>query len=336
MRVRDSLPGFGCQKEDLRDKRAVGPRLTVALLLSSLLILAGSVTFAACSSSQPAPTDTEYPLAVTDSLGRSVQLDQKPTHIVTTHPTATETLYRVGGVAIGRDTASKYPSEVLDLPTVGGPYAISTEAVVAMEPDLIIIEELTQGHLIGQFEQLGVPVLAICARSLEDIYHSLALVGEVIGMNDTAAQAVADIQSRVETARADLRDSKNVLIFIADAEQKIYAARADSYPGTVVDLLGLKNLAADLEGPAPYSGFALFSPELAATSNPDAVFALTPAPLPAPRLSTVMSMMAGFKDMPAIEEGRVSELDPVLFLQAQGPRIADAVEELLDIMNDYV
>jgi len=31
---------------------------------------------------------------------------------------------------------------------------------------------------------------------------------------------------------------------------------------------------------------------------------------------------------------RVVELDPVLFLQAPGPRIADAVEELSDIVNN--
>jgi iron complex transport system substrate-binding protein len=334
MHMNGSLTGFGSPRGRLPKERVVAPRLLAALLLS-LLLLAGSATFAACSSSEPAPSGSEYPLTVTDSLGRSVQLDQKPVRIVTTHPTATETLYRAGGVAIGRDSASKYPAEVSALPAVGGSYTVSAELVAALEPDLIIIEELTQGHLVGQLGQIGAPILAVCAMSLEEIYESLTIVGEVVDTGETAAQAITEIQNRVETAQAALPDSKSVLIFIADAEQKIYAARVDSYPGTVADLLGLDNLAAYLEGPAPYSGFALFSAELAATSDPDVVFTITPAPLPAPRLSAVMSMMGGFKDIPAVKEGRVAELDPVLFLQAQGPRIADAVEELLDIMNSY-
>jgi iron complex transport system substrate-binding protein len=334
MSMSGSLPEFCSPRGRQRKGRVVAPRLLAALLLS-LLLLSGSVIFAGCSSSDTTPTGTEYPVTVTDSLGRSVQLDQKPVRIVTTHPTATEMLYRAGGEAVGRDSASKYPAEVSALPTVGGSYSVSAELVAALEPDLIIIEELTQGHLVDQLGQLGAPVLAVCAMSLEEIYESLTLVGEVIDTGDMAAQAVADIQNRVETAQAALPDSKSVLIFIADAEQKIYAARADSYPGTVADLLGLDNLAAYLEGPAPYSGFALFSPEMALTSDPDVVFTITPAPLPAPRLSAVMSMMGGFKDIPAVKEGRVAELDPVLFLQAQGPRIADAVEELLDIMNSY-
>jgi ABC-type Fe3+-hydroxamate transport system substrate-binding protein len=37
--------------------------------------------------------------------------------------------------------------------------------------------------------------------------------------------------------------------------------------------------------------------------------------------------------MPAVKAGHVVELDPVLFLQAQGPRIADAVEAMLNIVN---
>jgi ABC-type hemin transport system substrate-binding protein len=92
-----------------------------------------------------------------------------------------------------------------------------------------------------------------------------------------------------------------------------------------------------LEGPAPYPGFALFSPELAAQSNPgpDVVLTITPAPPPAPRLSAVLPMVPGFKTMPAVKGGRVVELDSVLFLQASGPRIADAVEALLTIMRSY-
>jgi ABC-type Fe3+-hydroxamate transport system substrate-binding protein len=82
-----------------------------------------------------------------------------------------------------------------------------------------------------------------------------------------------------------------------------------------------------------YAGYAPFSAELATQANPDVVFTITPSPS-APKLSTLLPTMSGFKEMPAVKAGHVVELDPVLFLQAQGPRIADAVEELLSIMNN--
>ncbi len=313
-------------------KKGVTTAKSIVILLA-LVILATSLLVTACSSGTPKATD--YPLTITDLLGRDVQLPQRPVRIVTTHPTATETLYRVGGVAVGRDTASKYPAEVLDLPTVGGSYTISTEAVAALDPDLIIIEALTQASLVDQLAQLGVPVIAVRASSLEDISQSLSLVGEIIDTSDTANQAITDIQDRIEAAQGILPSDNSILIFIADSQNNIYAAKPDSYPGTVAALIGLDNLAADLpDAGGRYAGYTPFSAEQATQANPDVVFTITPAPAPAPRLSTVLSQMPGFKEMPAVKAGHIVELDPVLFLQAQGPRIADAVEELLSIMNN--
>ncbi|HUV52438.1 MAG TPA: hypothetical protein VMW64_05125, partial [Dehalococcoidia bacterium] len=106
-------------------------------IILSLFVLSALLISAACSSepaSTPTPTaaPAKYPLSIVDMLGRSVQISQLPTHIVTTHPTATETLYRVGGMAVGVDSSSKYPAEVEGLPKVGSAYSVSTEAIVAL------------------------------------------------------------------------------------------------------------------------------------------------------------------------------------------------------------
>jgi iron complex transport system substrate-binding protein len=298
----------------------------IAVLLS-LLILAGSLLGMACSSE----TSTAE---VTDLLGRSVELSEKPMRIVTTHPTATETLYRAGGVAVGRDSSSQYPAEVLSLPTVGSAYSISTESVAALDPDLVLIEALTQSGLVDPLEQLGIPVIAVRAASLDDVLDSLTLVAEIIDTEDTADEAISDIEERIDAAKEDAPESKSILIFIADAEDNVYAAKPASYPGLVAALIGLDNLAADLpDAGGMYAGYAPFSAEQATQINPDLILAITPAPEPAPRLSAVLSQMPGFKDMPAVKAGHIVELDPVLFLQAQGPRIADAVEELIDIVD---
>jgi iron complex transport system substrate-binding protein len=303
------------------------PRAIAVLL--TLLILASSLAFMACSSDE-----TAGPTEVTDLLGRSVALDGIPARIVTTHPTATETLYSAGGVAVGCDGSSKYPPETDNLPTVGTAFKINVELVAELEPDLVIIEGLTQGHLVDSLGQLGVPVLAVCAGTLDQIYQSLNLVGEVVGTSDTATEAISEIQNRVETAQAESLGGKDVLVLVALNESSFDAAKADSYPGTMIALLGFNNLAADLPDPGTFAGFAQFTPAQAMQSNPDVIFTITPSPA-GPRLSEMLEMTPVFKDMSAVKDGNVEELDHVLFLQAQGPRIADALEELLAIMNDY-
>jgi iron complex transport system substrate-binding protein len=293
-----------------------------------IVALGASLTLTACSSERSTPE-------VTDLLGRSVEISEKPARIVTTHPTATETLYRAGGVAVGRDSSSRYPAEVLSLPTVGSAYNISAESVAALNPDLVLIEALTQSGLVDPLEQLGIAVIAVRAASLDDTLQSLTLVAEIIDTDDAADEAITDIQNRIGAAKVNAPEGKSILIFIADAQKNVYAAKPSSYPGLVAALIGLDNLAADLpDAGGMFAGYAPFSAEQATQINPDLILTITPAPQPAPRLSVVLSQMYGFKDMPAVKAGYIVELDPVLFLQAQGPRIADALEGLIDIVNN--
>ena len=309
------------------------------IILLHLLLLSALLAAAACSSETavtPTPTSaqTNYPLSVVDMLERSVQISQSPTRIVTTHPTATETLYKVGGTAVGRDSGSKYPAEATTLPPVGSIYTISVEAIAALNPDLIIIEALTQQKIIDSLQALGVPIIAVRAASLADIDQSLALVGRVIDKDEAATQAVADIHSEIEAVQGNATGGKSVLILIADANRIIYAAKPESYPGSVAALLKLSNTATGLPESGPYPGFALFTAEQALNSNPDVVFTISPAPPPAPRLSEMLPQIPGFNQMTAVKGGQVVELDPFLFLQAQGPRIADAAEEMLRLINE--
>jgi len=306
-------------------------------IILSLFVLSALLISAACSSEPvatpaPAAAPAKYPLSVVDMLGRSVQISQCPTRIVTTAPTATETLYRVGGTAVGVDSSSKYPDDVQGLSKVGSAYNISTEAIAALNPDLVIVEALNQANIISALENLGVPIIAVRAASVDDINQSLALVGEVVDMEDEAAQAIAEIQDRIEAAQGNVTVSKNVLIFISDAQRNIYAAKPESYPGAVAALLGLGNPATGLPDNFTIAGFTLFTAEQALTSNADIVFTITPAP--APRLSASLPQIPGFNQMAAVKAGKVVELDPALFLQAQGPRIADAVEEMLRLINE--
>ena len=309
------------------------------IILLHLLLLSALLAAAACSSetaSTPTPTSaqTNYPLSVVDMLGRSVQISQRPTRIVTTHPTATEMLYCIGGSAVGRDSSSKYPPEAQVLPTVGSAYNLNVESIAALKPDLILIEALTQAGVVGSLEKLGVPIVAVRAASLEDISQSLTLVGKITDTNAAAAQAIAEIQGRIETAQSSSPGGKNILILISDAQRNVYAAKPESYPGSVAALLKLGNTAAGLPESGPYPGFALFTAEQALNSNPDVVFTISPAPPPAPRLSEMLPQIPGFNQMDAVKAGLVVELDPMLFLQAQGPRIADAAEEMLRLINE--
>lgn len=294
-----------------------------------------------CSSADPTPvpptatpSGVQYPTTVTDMMGRSVEIAAKPERIVAISPTAMEMLYEIGGKAVGRDSGSKFSEEVKALPEVGGAYNPSIESIVTLRPDLLIIESLTQGHLTQMLGSLKVPIVAVKAASHKDVSEGITLIGRVTDLVDEAKVAVDAIDKRISNSVESSSMDKSVLILISDADRNIYAALPDSYPGAIVSILGLSNVTDGMAPSGPYPGFTLYSPENAITSNPDVILGITPAPEPAPRLTASLGFVPGFKDLAAVQSGRAVEIDPHLFLQAQGPRIASAVEQLAGLLGD--
>ena len=88
------------------------------------------------------------------------------------------------------------------------------------------------------------------------------------------------------------------------------------------------NKAEGLKDSGPYPGFSLMSPETILLANPDVIVTITPAPEPAPRLSSTITQIRPFAALSAIQTGSIYEADVTLFLQAPGPRIVEAVEAL--------
>ena len=281
--------------------------------------------------STPEPTPEPFSLEIVDMMGRTVEIASRPTRI---SPTATEMLYVAGGTAIARDSSSTFPAEVLELPELGGAYSPSFEAIAAQRADLILIEALTQGRFLEPLSQLGAPVVAVRATSLDDVTMGIKLIGQLIESNETADQVAQEISSRVTSFVEGLQNGKSALILISDADRNLYAAKPQSYPGAIASMLRLSNPAAELPDSGTFPGFARISAEQVLTSNPGYVSTITPAPEPAPRLSAMLPRIPGFANLSAVMSGQMHEIDHVIFLRNPGPRIAEAVEAMAKLVGD--
>ncbi len=268
--------------------------------------------------------DLKVEFSVIDALGNKVSFDSIPNRIATISPSATEILYKAGGTSIIRDRASRYPAEVNSLPSVGSSYDPSIEDLVAQNPDLVIIEALTQSRFIGQLQQLGLKVFAIKIETIDDLYNSLTNIGTILGDTGYAESVVEVIKQDLVTYGTGA-EGKTALMLIGDQDQNLYAATKKSYTGLIASLAGLENAAGDAEDSGPYPGFALMSTEQILRANPDMIFTITPAPEPAPRLSQSLGFIPPFKGLKAMQTNKVIESDVVIFLNSPGPRIVDAV-----------
>jgi iron complex transport system substrate-binding protein len=288
-------------------------------------------TAAPSSTSPSASTAAAYPLTITDMAGRSVQIKEKPQRIVAISPTAVEMVFAAGGTVLGRSSSVKYPAEAASATDIGSAYQPSPEKILALKPDLIVGDSVIikgQPAIQKQVEGIGAPVVFVGAESYQDVLTGLDLMGKVLANPAKTNQMKADIDKAKNDAKAALAGkSISAVAITADEKQQLYAAKDSSYVGDIFKQAGLTNPAKDLPDTPPVPGYSLLAPEKLLQLNPDYIFAITPDPR-APALAPTIAKIPPFKDLKAVTAGHVIDANVELFLQAPGPRVADAFRAL--------
>ncbi len=229
-------------------------RLTVALTL-----LIGQTT----------PSWAE--VVVTDDLGRQVRLPKPATRIVSLAPHITENLFAagVGDRVVGVVAYSDYPPEAATRPQVGGYSQLNVEAVLALQPDLVVA--WASGNPPAALEQLaaiGVPLYYSQPRTVEDIARTLVAFGQLGGAPEVGEAAAAAFRQRVEELRRTYANRPRVSLFYQIWDQPLRTVGGQQIISDVMALCGGRNVFAALPGLAP-----VVSVEAVLAANPEAIVA---------------------------------------------------------------
>lgn len=296
-----------------------------------------SATGAASTTAEAsASAEAAYPLKVTDLLGREVEIPARPETIVAVSPTAVELVYAAGGKVAGRTASVDFPEEAKAAPEVGTAYQPNLEAILALKPDLVVADSVIQAQpsLRQPLEDLGVPVVFAGAESYQEVLDSLHLMGQVLDAKDTTDKAVADIEKALADAKTAIAGKTvSAVAMISDRDQVLYAAKETSFAGDLLTQLGITNPVAGQPDSGPFPGYTTLAPEKLVEFNPDFIFAITPAPPPAPRLADLIPQIPPFAGLKAVTGDHVVDADVQIFLQAPGPRVADAFAAIAEAVT---
>jgi iron complex transport system substrate-binding protein len=263
----------------------------------------------------------EFPLTVRDALGRVVAIPGPPQRIVSVAPSVTEILFAlgVGPRVVGISDADDYPPPgVRGKPRVGG-VALNTERIIALRPDLVIgVAGLQQSQLERLF-RLGLPVLAVEARTLEETLSQITLLSRVTGARQAGRRLVQALRSRAAAVEARVRGRPRPRVFVEIWGEPLQTAGAGTYVDDLLRRAGARNLFADLRG------WPQVSPEAVVSRNPE-VIVLTYAG----RRAVVAR--PGWRGVTAVRRGRIYELDPDL-VSRPGPRLLDGLERLARLLH---
>ena len=293
-------------------------------------------TASAEATATEAASEAAYPVTVTDMLGREVEIAAAPERIVALSPTAVELVYALGGSVVGRSSTATFPEAAAQAEDVGSAYQPSIETVLSLEPDLIVADSVihAQPQLRGLLEEQSVPVVFAGADSYDGVLEAVQLMGTVLDAPDEAEAVVADIEDALEEATAAVEGQEiSAVILIADRDETLYAARDASYAGDILERMGITNPASAQPDSGPFPGYTAVAPEALLGYDPQFILTLTPAPEPAPRLSTIIPQIPPFQGLQAVQNEQVVELDVNLFVQAPGPRLAEALRSLAAIVG---
>lgn len=264
-------------------------------------------------STDPAPSGSDAPGDTTDSA-------DVPQRVISLSPTHTEIMFAIGAgdQLIAVDDYSNYPAEALALPHELSGYEPNVEAIAAYEPDLV----LTGGDFTGLGEQLNSIDIATwdgpAALIVEDTYAQIEQLGALTGHIAEAAELVSSMQTEMEAIVAGVPAMDEPLSYYHELSPDLYSADSTTFIGELYTMLGLRNIADQVEGNS--GGYPQLNAEFIVSADPDLIF-LADTKCCSESLETV-GARPGWETMSAVINGNVIEMDDDI-ASRWGPRIVD-------------
>ncbi len=174
-------------------------------------------------------------------------------------PSLTESLFAIGADAqvVGRDEFSNYPPQVTELPSIGGFFSdFNYEAIVELQPDLVLASGLNTAEQVRAMEDLGLKVFLIeDPTTLEGMYDDLRILAQLTGHEEEAADLVLGLMERVEAVEEKIAtvETRPRVFYELDSTDPDapYTVGSGTFINRLIEMAGGENVAADLEGQYP-------------------------------------------------------------------------------------
>jgi len=240
------------------------------------------------------------------------------TRVVTLAPSITETVLALGArdslIAVSR--FCEFP-EVATLPKAGGFTDISVETIVALKPQLVVVQKSPGNQKpVETLARLGIPVLALPLTSVEDVATAMTELGRVLGKVAEAKALVDELAAARARERAVKVEKKKRVLFVYGFSPLVVAG-----PGSFAHELLLDCGAVNAADQAPTS-YPTYSLEKLVTLVPDVIV----------DASDVKEGRAALEQLAPLKKAKWVEV-PTKALMHPGPALAKALPSLCALVH---
>jgi iron complex transport system substrate-binding protein len=262
--------------------------------------------------------------------GRALAAPAAPARVVSVGGAVTEIVYALGAGPrlVGVDSTSAWPDAARKLPQVGYMRQLSAEGVLSLAPDLVLAtHEAGPPAALAQIGSAGIPVRQLHVRhspealreNVRDAAAALDMAAAGRTLDARIAGEWAATQAKVEALKGP---KPRVLFVFAHGGGAPMVGGSDTAVDAMIRLAGAVNAVGTLSGYKPLTA------EASIAAAPD-VLLITQEGLDNVGGTDALLSKPGLSLTPAGRAKRVAAM-PALYLLGFGPRLPQAVAELVD------
>jgi iron complex transport system substrate-binding protein len=251
-----------------------------------------------------------------------------PQRIVSLSPAITEILFALGVAdrVVGVTDYCDAPPEARAKPKVGGYSSPSVEAVIASEPDLVIVSPGPGNRDPAlALQRAGLRLEVVQAETIEESLAAIDRVARLCGVHERGLALAAEVRARLAAVAARSQGTPRVPAIFCVQIDPLIVAGAGTLPSELLEIAGGRNVIADPRYPR-------IGIESVIEAAPEVILQ---ARMDGPghgngQLET--EFWSRWPVIPAVRTGRVTILsDPVAL--RPGPRMGEAAEQLERLLH---
>jgi iron complex transport system substrate-binding protein len=249
--------------------------VSLAVFVIALIVVAGAAVAVTAILYSPKPASTPGDLTVTDDLGRTVKVPRDPSHVVVLGPSIMDSMYRLGlrahvvgvdcyAVSFGGLTAD-YSSDQIALWNLSQSMCVQIaptfnfEALLNDTPQLVLASTIVSVSAVETISSTyNIPVVMLQPATLGGIETDVSLLGEIFGINGTAAALNEKLQIELGADTNLLTNLTNagtpfptVLVTYSTDQNGYWTYGPGTFGESLIELAGATNIGANSTLPYP-------------------------------------------------------------------------------------
>ncbi len=263
-----------------------------------------------------------------DALGRTVVLLEPARRIVSLSPAVTEILFAIGAgdKLVGRTEFCDYPAQAAAVPVVGGfsGATVSVERIALLKSDLVIVSADMHQKLIPLVKAAGAAVFAAEPRDFDGVYALIKTLGRLSGCERGADTVVWDMREKIARVERRVQGKPRPSVFWELFGDPLMTSGGATFVSEAVRKAGGRNMFENEK-----NQWFQTNAEQVLVRNPDWILSGSDHPLSAENLQK----RPLWRSLNAVRNGRVASVVNAGTVYRYGPRLADAVVAIADILH---